>query len=129
MKHQIQIPDRVWEWAQNKSGADRPATYLRELLYEAMIADANKAAADVTQIDIKARWRALGLASDPTDLGYTYARQAWIDMFDDEIDALEAAERKQKDGRDGEDGVVSNMRAWMVWWYRNEYPTITRRVQ
>jgi hypothetical protein len=37
--HVITVPDRIWEWAQRKSGKSIPAGFLRDVLYGAWADD------------------------------------------------------------------------------------------
>ena len=41
--HVVTVPDRIWEWAQRKSGKTVPAGFLRDVLYGAWADDIESA--------------------------------------------------------------------------------------
>lgn len=127
MKHQVQVPDDVWAWAQTQTGQVRPATFLRDILVRAMYGGGAVAAQQQSNVlpkeiaaqpDLVERWRAIGLGRDPGDSRYMQYRATWIAAFDSELEALESAERKYASGYDeDEDGnkCVNNMRGYLVY--------------
>jgi hypothetical protein len=126
-KHQVQVPDMIWEWAQKKYGMQVPATPLREIWMAAMLADAKPEHPPETQkinitnpnqSDFSSRWRALGLAPDPMDIFYEDARNWMISTYECEEDAINAAERKQRQGGYDVGGTVGDMRALTCYYYK-----------
>jgi Arc/MetJ family transcription regulator len=134
-KHQIQIDDDVWAWAQRQTGQVKPASFLRNILTRAMYgtshvqptvsdlqdkyrSEAQQYVSEAQHNSMRDRWRAIQLWRDPGDPVYMEYRKKFIDAFDSELEALESAERLYHNGYDqGEDGesCVSNMRGYLVY--------------
>lgn len=77
MSHSCQVPDFVWEWAQQKSGHKVPSNFIRNVLTQAMFAD--RLAGTVSDV------------SEPADLfdddseKSLQARKTKLDLNDDDL--------------------------------------------
>lgn len=115
-KHQIEVPDDVWAWAQERTEQKVPASFLREILIRSMCSGGStvQVSQGVTKTSpLASRWAMLGLEKEPSDTRYHVARSLWINEHDSELEALEAAEKLAKTlTRDQE----LNMRGYIIWW-------------
>lgn len=89
MAHTIEVPDSIWEWAQRKSGRQNPASFLRELLHDARLADSQNGKEQTTseKVDNSIQWRATGIDTR-FDGVLAEVLQKFIASFEDEEEAL-----------------------------------------
>lgn len=109
-KHQIEVPDEVWTWARKQTGRTNPASFLRDLLWSALIQN-------VSAKTNKERWAAIDLEPDDLDPQYMAFRDDFIRMCGSEYAALEKAEKYYVNGYDRDEygrPCVNNMRGYLI---------------
>lgn len=121
MAHICHIPHQIWEWAQDQSGKKNPASYLRELLWAAYIADiqgettVNLAPAPEPEPVTVDPWLKYGLELEVMDPEFTKAREAFVVKSGSEDAALEWWDKAAARG-------INKPRAFLMDWYRKQGP-------
>lgn len=113
----LRIPESIWRWAQEQTGRDKPGSFLRDVLMNAVLEHERKASGEPTPeprkeeipVDHTPRWRALGAG----DLIGHEARVWYIAQHDgDENAALQTLEGKERHG-------LNDPRGWLLFEWRN----------